>query len=238
MLISPQLQDEYKKIFVGAVSIGQSAPHPNDNLNSFFDYLKRYFKGLDDIISKLTLDNNIKTACVKECNYCCHHAVEISAPEVFYIADQISKMNSKDRTAIVDRLDKTTNKIISISRNDHFKSNIPCAFLANKVCAIYKYRPAVCRRFHAQDIQNCINSFNKTGINDTNTEHEIIFTYAIAITGGFYEGLKKAQIDLGIYEINSAVRLALKSGHYLKRFKKGKKSFPELQEITTMPGNA
>lgn len=71
------------------------------------------------------------TPCGKGCSACCHYIVTISDIEIRYI-----EKNTKHK-----RL-KTL-----LPKQDYH--GLPCPFLINNACSIYKARPFVCRRHHS-----------------------------------------------------------------------------------------
>lgn len=67
------------------------------------------------------------TPCQKGCDHCCYIKVSISSLEAEYIEKTSGIRQTKN-----------------LSKEDYF--GIPCPFLDNHICSIYKCRPFVCRR--------------------------------------------------------------------------------------------
>ncbi len=101
---------------------------------------KRLTLSQDQFIKKLTdlyslMDEiNLYMAkflpCKKDCSFCCYIKVDISTLEAEYIK----------RNTIIEHAHTLVDKDLT---------GKPCPFLTDKSCAIYEYRPFVCRRHHA-----------------------------------------------------------------------------------------
>jgi hypothetical protein len=89
-------------------------------------------------------DAEAGTACGAGCGWCCHQPVEVSVPEVLFIAD---RLRGQPGDATHRRLDRAARRA--------------CQFLDDQRCAIYPIRPFKCRGMLQPDSRWCMQTFAK-----------------------------------------------------------------------------
>lgn len=94
-------------------------------------------------------------SCTKGCSHCCNLQVYITMPEALAIAEYVSQSPT-----LLKRTVQSCQESISkqkLSSTDHFRENIPCAFLSDKKeCSVYEVRPMPCRHhFAITPPENC-----------------------------------------------------------------------------------
>ncbi|MFZ6726844.1 YkgJ family cysteine cluster protein [Undibacterium sp. MH2W] len=108
---------------------------------------------VDDLFVKASEAGRV-TACHAGCSYCCHVRVEAKQTEVDYIAGQLKQLPRDALEHIIDHMRQ------GILRKQAIEEQAPgqrgaCILLENQRCAIYAYRPAVCRKGHSLDAEQC-----------------------------------------------------------------------------------
>jgi Fe-S-cluster containining protein len=120
-----------------------------------------------DLAVNKSADRGEKITCEFGCGVCCRQLVPLSAPEVFFIIDQLIKMPLAERIPVLKRFEiierramaldlktrilspagtETDNKAVA---RDYFHLLEACPFQIAQSCSIYTWRPVVCREFNA-----------------------------------------------------------------------------------------
>jgi Fe-S-cluster containining protein len=144
-----------------------------------------------------------KYQCAKGCNYCCHGAVSVSAPELFRIVRLIDAGTSIDKAGVIERAKARS--------ADSFDAVLtlrdPCPLLIEGNCSVYEDRPMGCRQFVSTNAEGCRTAFEqKNG--------ELPFVPGAANAGLIVRSLLMgAAASLGLkadtYELSSALLIAL-----------------------------
>ena len=204
---------------------GKSPENLHDIVVKFYD---RISSRIDWIIDS----NQLNIACTKGCCYCCYLRVEVRAYEVFAISRYIhEKRSDAEINLLKDRLHRTVDAISGLTREEHFAKNIECSLLVDGECSVYAVRPALCHKHHSLNDEQCRRSFENPG--DTSIPpvgHPLIIQSTRAAILGFKDALDKVGLDSTLYELNSALLVALEHPEYGKKWRKGKKAFPRSAE--------
>lgn len=168
-----------------------------------------------------------KLACQSGCWYCCYFKVDVRAEDVFQIVDFVSRHFDSERLALLkQKLADNAAILRSLPRDKQFSANLKCAFLQDGQCAIYDVRPTRCRTFHATDVAGCRHAYEEPDnlqIPDTLVP-ELLYT-SEAHLGGRRAAFADAGYDSSIYELNSALDMALTDSRPRSRFEKYKRAF-------------
>ena len=160
---------------------------------------------LDKTIQKMPQAASVQ--CARGCNFCCHSAVSVSAPEVFRITRLIASTAvpraGLDSAAVVARAQARTGPVLEavLSRR------APCPLLIEGECGVYEDRPMGCRQFISTNMDGCRSAFERGS-------GELPFVPAAANAGLIVRSLLLgAAASIGLqaesYELSSALAVAL-----------------------------
>jgi Fe-S-cluster containining protein len=143
---------------------------------------------LTDGIVSLAIANCAKTgkkiSCKAGCSMCCSQLIPLSVPEVFFIMDKIRYLPKQQQMRTIDRFKEVYQVItdrgmmekleaithtsmkssadLSAVGREYFGLNCPCPFLEDNRCAVYDFRPIICREYSVtSDAKNCADPFTK-----------------------------------------------------------------------------
>ncbi len=141
--------------------------------------------------------------CAKGCNFCCHSAVSVSAPEVFRVIRLVTDGGAIAKDAVLARAKERSGATFQavLARRD------PCPLLIEGDCSVYAERPMGCRQFVSTNLEGCRTAFERgTG--------ELPYVPAAANAGLIMRSLLMgAAASLGMkvdtYELSSALVVAL-----------------------------
>lgn len=195
--------------------------------------LKKSYERYDNLIAKAIDDSTTKPACKAGCAFCCHYKVEARAHEMLLIRDYMGKTFTAEKIQTVLAEAKANAAIIrSITSEQHLTTNLKCALLQDNQCSIYPVRPFRCRNFHSTDANACEQSHNDPHNMEIATGMiEDVAMYADAHTQGFEAAAEHTGRDARIYDFNTALIEVFTEPNALKRYKTGKKTFPNAIEV-------
>lgn len=137
--------------------------------------------------------------CAKGCNFCCHSAVAVSAPELFRVMRLLEEGGSLDRAAVLARAKART----ATTFEAVLSLRSACPLLIEGVCGVYEDRPMGCRQFVSTSVDGCRATFQRG-------TDELPFVPAAANAGLIVRSLLMgAAASLGLkadtYELSSAL---------------------------------
>lgn len=193
-------QREYSKVLSAAKTEGPDAARRASQ------------RRLDSVLASSAALDATPVACKAGCTYCCHIRVVAQPAEVVGLVDYLRKMLSKERFAAFDaRVRDAAERVKSMSRDEHIKSNLACPVLVDGRCAGYSARPMSCRLYHSTDVCHCERMFEHPDSDDDPNE---IYVWPRRFVGeghmlGSEDGLENAGYDAGGVELIAAMLEAL-----------------------------
>lgn len=195
--------------------------------------LKKSYQRYDNLIAKAIDESPTKPACKAGCAFCCHYKVEVRAHEMLLIRDYMDQTFTVEKIQTVLAEANANAAIIrTITPEQHLTTNLKCALLQDNQCSIYPARPFRCRNFHSTDADACAQSHNDPHNMEIATGMiEAVAIYADAHTQGFEAAAEQTGRDARIYDFNTALIEIFTEANALKRYKTGKKTFPNALEV-------
>ncbi len=141
--------------------------------------------------------------CAKGCNFCCHGAVSVSAPELFRAVRLIDSASGIDKAGVIGRAKARSAATFEAA----LALRDPCPLLVEGNCSVYEDRPMGCRQFVSTNAEGCRTAFEKrTG--------ELPYVPGAANAGLILRSLLMGAVaSLGLkadtYELSSALVVAL-----------------------------
>ena len=168
-------------------------------------------------------------ACRKGCSHCCSQMVVITAPEAFYVAAQIRA--KPDVAAAIQDLARET---ATLTLEQRLGRNLFCPMLKDAICSIYAARPLGCRGFVSTSLDACIAAFVRgetPNIPMPNDSISVLYACRMLLIAG----LRLAGLKDGVYEMNSALAVALSAQDAEAQWLSGKDLFAGLQATPPPP---
>lgn len=142
------------------------------------------------------LERNVVIHCKAGCKYCCHLRVAAFPYEAAAIAAYLdTELPPQQAQEIKKRVAENAARIAAMTEEQHFTTNIECAFLHEGKCAVYPVRPSSCAGYHSLSLEKCEYAFNNPADLETvKPDSEELKQFHAAID----EGIKQALISLGL----------------------------------------
>ena len=114
----------------------------------------------DDAIQKFTSLESLPKplACKPGCHYCCFNMPVVTPPEALLMGYHIEQVfTDKEKQEIFDRIREVLEHIDGMNPEEivMIRHELPCIFLKDAMCIVYKVRPAVCRTCTSISAEHC-----------------------------------------------------------------------------------
>ena len=199
-MLSPE---ERSEVLRAVEAVKQSVlTHLDSNRNRTFaiSFISNLHRGVDQVV-QTAKDQGGRFDCKAGCSYCCHFRVEALSPEIFLIARELKKLPKQHVDEMTARLLTHVEAVKDVAVGDHHSR---CPFLTENLCSIYAVRPAVCRKAHAINVEQC-----KLPGSDISSNLEVALK-SEALIKGTAEAYHQVKVSAsGHYELGRAVLIAL-----------------------------
>ncbi len=168
-------------------------------------------------------------ACRKGCSHCCSQMVVVTGAEAFYVAAQVRK-----RPEMAAAVAEVAQRTAALTLEERLGRNIFCPMLSDAICSIYAARPLGCRGFVSTNLEACLAAFVRGETPDIPMPNDSISVlYACRML--LLVALRLAKVTDGVYEMNSAVAVALASKDAEAQWLAGGDVFAGLQATSPPP---
>ena len=183
---------------------------------------------VDEALAASIQGHGVKVACARGCSFCCNLRVEVQPYEAFRLAAWLRKHFDAPRlAATLERLRSNVARSRELGPEGRKRTNIPCSLLGEDgACTAYEARPAQCRRYHSTNVDPC-KAFHATHDESLeSTMHEAVaHNAAVIITQGRH-AVRALELDDESVDMNFALLEALENPKSWRRWRDGKKAFP------------
>jgi Fe-S-cluster containining protein len=163
-------------------------------------------------------------ACKSGCNFCCHLRVTVAPHEAIalfrYLKSQIPAAVAQE---IEQRVLANAEQISRLTEEQHWSTNVKCAFLVDGACSAYRARPMACALHHSLDVDACEASYQNPADHSVGIRKLAVIENTMAAT---QEGTSRALEGLGLsdepMELHTAVAALLRDPSLIARWRSGR----------------
>ena len=151
-------------------------------------------------------------ACHQGCAACCDLRVAATAPEILLIAQYIVATRLAFAGIGLDLAERVARDAVVTSGLDddqRLALRRPCPFIEDSLCLIYRVRPLACRGHASFDKAACAEAM--VGADNEALVSMPHFLVRCVVQNALLASLRDAGLAWGLYELNSALGLALKN---------------------------
>ena len=149
-------------------------------------------------------------ACHQGCAACCDLRVAATAPEILLIAQYVVATRPAFFRIGLDLAHRVARDAATTSGLDdeqRLALRRPCPFIENGLCLVYRARPLACRGHASFDKSGCAEAV--VGLNNEALVSMPHFLVRCVVQNALLASLRDAGLAWGLYELNSALNLAL-----------------------------
>jgi Fe-S-cluster containining protein len=169
------------KIAGNAVEVTVTVPDKPVKQEIVLPFLRELDQKAEDIAVERVLADGEGISCSKGCSACCYQLIPLSPVEARYLVALVDRLPKNRKRSILTRFEEVYKKfesagLLSELMNSetiqgnvtdfalkYFRLSIPCPFLENESCSIYKDRPLRCREYLVSNPAiNCRNPSKET----------------------------------------------------------------------------
>lgn len=176
------------------------------------EIVRQIGRALDDLAAKCA-----PTACARGCGWCCHQRVDVTAPEIFALAEHL-----RGDESVRARLGATAAALAGLSSRAHHLRRVRCSLLNDAMeCSAHSERPLACRRGHSLDATTCRAVYDDPTLATQIPADSTRSWNTAALILGYREGYAHHQRALDTYELNAGLLIALEDDTCESRWSSG-----------------
>jgi Fe-S-cluster containining protein len=168
--------------------------------------------------------------CATGCIYCCHNQVQVTPPEAFVMAQVILRyLPGPRQEALKERALRSAAFRVGKSQAElaALRKDLPCPFLEEDRCAVYPWRPLVCRAMHSLDREHCRTSFGSGDLSGGDEYYLHRYVLPLSVSAGLREGFQALGCQTPVLELSQALSQVLLEPQLAEQWLAGQKVFAE-----------
>lgn len=183
-----------------------------------------YFAFQNSAITSLINPDSL--ACKSGCSFCCHLHITVKPYEVLPLVEHYFELTDIEKELFQSKVNHNCELIEESADEDLLLINFDCPFLVHDSCSVYQGRPTSCRAAHSRSVEVCEKAYNYPDI-EIESDHIEGYTDTIrSIEHEFEEQLGEYH-DVSDYNMNMALREAIKDPNWITRFLDGDEVFSD-----------
>lgn len=166
---------------------------------------------LNDSILAYSAKQNIRIACHKGCEWCCHQAIFANSYELHYLSEKIRENFPPEELTNALEKSREKNSVVSkLSEEEALKYKSPCPLLKDGVCSIYQARPMACRIYLSYKLETCLEFFRHPE-NEQNYPALLEFPLRAGqmMNEGFRAALKENGVETAEFRLEEGLSIVL-----------------------------
>jgi len=186
------------------------------------------FAGFEQAYESAPAAARASVACRAGCGTCCHNEVAVQAHEVLIAAEFIQKHFPPDELETIIAATAAHRADYEANRDDSTwqRPKTPCVLLREGSCSIYEGRPEICRAYHSNSLDGCINNL-AAGYEQISVKIDGLRGRMFAVMLGIDQAVEECGFDDRAYDFNSALHEALTNSLCAVRWMQRKHAFPD-----------
>lgn len=207
-----------KFIFEAAMSTLKSGPDA-DSCAALVAMADQRFSATFDHLRK----EGAPIACKPGCSYCCHLRVTLAPHEAIALVRFLrTELPATLAQEIEQRVLANAEQIAHLSEEQHWSTNVQCAFLVAGRCSAYHARPMACALHHSLDVKACEASYANPADHSIGIRKlGVIEKTAAAVQAGTKQALRDLGLSNEPMELHTAVAAILRDQSLMARWQSG-----------------
>ena len=169
--------------------------------------------------------DGVAFACAAGCAYCCHQRVSVMPHEALALLARLKSLPDAERAEVERRLRANASRVDAMTKDEHIRANLACAFLDNGRCRVYDTRPSVCASYHSLDRKRCEQAFARPETLGTPRSSRPalldVQRFCDAVVAATDAGVRDAGLSTTRLELSTAMRALLDRPELAERWAAG-----------------
>lgn len=164
-----------------------------------------------------------RIACKAGCAFCCHLRVTVTAHEAIALYHYLrSKIPAAQAQEIEQRVLANAERIAQMTQEQHWATNVQCAFLVDAKCSAYRARPMPCALHHSLDVDACETSYENPADHSVGIRKLKVIEQTMAATqAGMRQAFGKLRLNDEPMELHTALAAILRDPSIIERWRRG-----------------
>lgn len=165
-------------------------------------------------------------SCVAGCNFCCYLRVSVQPHEAIALFYHLRTIMPKATAAQVEqKILENAARVDAMTVDEHYATNLQCAFLVDGLCSAYAVRPSACAGYHSMSRAHCEQSYqNPADFGDPQTGKPTLFelqAFTEAQQQATQAGVQAAGFVADRIELHQALREIIQDPQVMQRWRRG-----------------
>lgn len=177
---------------------------------NLFQAIRELYAAIDGLNSSVIAyadKQNLKVACTKGCQWCCHQAVFANSYEIHFLSDFIKgSFSSEEINEMTDRTNKKNNVTATLTDQEVLNYKAPCPLLRDGACSAYAARPVACRIYLSTSLPSCLHFYNHP---EDESVYPMLLDFPLRagrlMNEGFMAALKEKGIELAEFRLEDGL---------------------------------
>lgn len=186
-------------------------------------------QGVSQVIDEVTMNAVSGSRVVPDCTSRCHEMIGVTGLEAIAMAEELwNHHEGAEVVDIRDRAQKNAQLASKLNRDTYRSAQLVCPLLTDDgQCATYTSRPIFCRT----QCRECCGAGCECAAGNAADAQEFAVTLGRGVLNGLTDGLAAAGMDGQVYELNSALALALDTPDASTRWGRGEPVFAGCKRV-------
>ncbi len=169
-----------------------------------------------------------RRACRAGCAFCCYlPTVLVTAAEAVHLGAWLQEhLAPEELTALRQRVSQRCAQRTPPAAQSE-QAPLPCPLLRDNQCLAYSARPLKCRGWNSLQREACEQAYGQTTAIGQVPADAHAFLMGNAVLNGLSDGVKKANLDGGSYDLSHALARVLDMPDAVQRWRNGEQFFTE-----------
>jgi hypothetical protein len=190
---------------------------------------KNISQGVSQVIDDVMTNSPVGSRVIPDCTSRRHEMIGITGLEAIAMAEEL--WNHREGAEVVDIRDRAIRNAQlarPLTRDSYRSAKITCPLLTDDgQCATYSSRPIYCR----SQCRECSGAGCDCAAGDATDAQEFAVTLGGGVLNGLTDGLAAAGMDGQVYELNSALAVALDTPDISTRWGRGEPVFAGCKQV-------
>lgn len=183
---------------------------------NLFEAIRELYATIDKLNSSIIAfadKQNLKIACTKGCQWCCHQAVFANSYEIHFLSEYIGRNFSPGEIQKLTMRAKMKQKITSgLNENEVLNYKAPCPLLEDGACSAYNVRPVACRIYLSTSLASCLHFYKYP---EDESAYPMLLDFPLKagrlLNEGFLAALKENSVETTEFRLEDGLARAFRS---------------------------